>query len=235
MMERFTDDARLAVGHAVQHARRLGHRYVGPEHLLLAAASAAPPAGDILRAAGVTPDLVEEEMVRIMGLGAGASLFGGLDADALATIGIDLDAVRARIEASFGEQALERAARAQLMPPRRSRLSVLLHSAGRPLHRRRRAAPVRVPAPARRAATGRYRAPGPLLDGHIPFTPMARKVLEVSLREAVARHDQHIGVEHLVLSLTKMRRGLVPPILAAAGTSAPMLRAAVEDRYRRAG
>jgi hypothetical protein len=235
MMERFTDDARLVVGHASQHARRLGHRYVGPEHLLLAAASAAPPAGEILRTAGVTPDLVEEEMVRIMGLGAGASLFGGLDADALATIGIDLDAVRARIEASFGEQALERAARAQLTPRRRPRLSVFFHSPWRHRHHRRRATPVRIPAPKRPAATGRYHAPGAPIDGHIPFTPMARKVLEVTLREAVARHDQHIGVEHVVLSLTKVRRGLVPPILAAAGVSAPMLRAAVEDRYRRAG
>jgi len=234
MMERFTDDARLIVRHAVEHARRLGHRYVGPEHLLLAAVSTAPPAGEIMRAAGVTPDLVEEEMVRIMGLGAGASLFGGLDRDALATIGIDLDAVRARIEASFGQQALERAARAQLLPRRRPRLSVAIHTVWRHLHHRRRPAPAGSPVPVRRAPTGRYRA-GPLPDGHIPFTPMARKVLEISLREALARHDQHIGVEHVVLSLTKVRRGLVPPILAAAGTSAPMLRAAVEDRYRRAG
>jgi hypothetical protein len=49
-------------------------------------------------------------MIRV-GLGAGAGLFGGLDKDALATIGIDLDAVRARIEAAFGPQALARAAR----------------------------------------------------------------------------------------------------------------------------
>ena len=52
----------------------------------------------------------EEEIVRRVGLGAGAGLFGGLDKDALATIGIDLDAVRARIEASFGPAALARAA-----------------------------------------------------------------------------------------------------------------------------
>jgi hypothetical protein len=234
MMERFTDDARLIVRHAVEHARRLGHRYVGPEHLLLAAASTAPPAGEIMRAAGVTAELVEEEMVRIMGLGAGASLFGGLDRDALSTIGIDLDAVRARIEASFGQQALERAARAQLSP-RRPRLSVFIHTVSRHLHHRRRSTPVRLPAPAGPGATGRYRGCGPLPDGHIPFTPMAKKVLEVSLREALARHDQHVGVEHVVLSLTKLTRGLVPPILAAAGTSAPVLRAAVEDRYRRAG
>ena len=54
-----------------------------------------------MRAHGVTPELVEEEIVRRVGLGAGAGLFGGLDRDALATIGIDLDAVRARIEMLF--------------------------------------------------------------------------------------------------------------------------------------
>ena len=57
-------------------------------------------------------ELVEEEIVRRIGLGAGAGLFAGLDRDALATIGIDLDAVRARIEASFGPQALTSAAQA---------------------------------------------------------------------------------------------------------------------------
>src|SRR6478672_1434813 len=46
-------------------------------------------------------------------------LFGGLDKDALATIGIDLDAVRARIEAPFGPQALARAAQAAHRDPRR--------------------------------------------------------------------------------------------------------------------
>jgi len=38
-----------------------------------------------MRAHGVTPELVEEEIVRRVGLGAGGGLFGGLDRDALAT------------------------------------------------------------------------------------------------------------------------------------------------------
>ena len=41
MFERFTGGARAAVVQAQKHARRLGHRYIGCEHLLLAAASAA--------------------------------------------------------------------------------------------------------------------------------------------------------------------------------------------------
>lgn len=102
MFERFTLDARTVVIHAQEHARRLGHRYVGCEHLLLAVASAGQPASAVLREQGITPEHVEEEIVRRVGLGGGAGLFSDLDRDALSAIGIDLDAVRARIEASFG-------------------------------------------------------------------------------------------------------------------------------------
>ncbi len=55
-----------------------------------------------------------------------------------------------------------------------------------------------------------------------------------SLREAQARHDQHIGVEHVTLALIGMTSGLVPPILQALGSSGPALRAAILDRYRQA-
>ena len=71
MFERFTDDARAVVMLASEHARRLGHRYVGGEHLLLAAVTAGQPASTVMCARGVTPELVEEEIVRRVGLGAG--------------------------------------------------------------------------------------------------------------------------------------------------------------------
>lgn len=84
------------------------------------------------------------------------------------------------------------------------------------------------------AATGRYHAPGPPPRGHIPFTPVAKKILELTLREALAQNDSQIGVKHIALALTASGNGLVPPILAAAGTSAQALRAAILDRYRQA-
>ena len=59
MFERFTGDARTAVVQAQEHARRLGHRYIGCEHLLLAAASTGEPASAALREHGVTPEGVE--------------------------------------------------------------------------------------------------------------------------------------------------------------------------------
>jgi ATP-dependent Clp protease ATP-binding subunit ClpA len=233
MFERFTNDARTIVVHAQQHARRLGHRYIGCEHLLLAVASADAPAGAVLREHGVTPQHVEEQIVRQVGLGTGAGLFADLDAAALAAIGIDLDAVRARIEAKFGTDALTEAAedihcRPRLrLNPRRAIPPVLV----RTLRRRSRTAPNTRPP----QATGSYRTPGPMPTGHLPFTTRAKKCLENTAHEAYARHDKHIGVEHVTLGLIAISSGMVGPILAALGTSAPTLRAAIVDRYRQAG
>jgi len=237
MFERFTQEARIVVALASEHARRLGHRYVGGEHILLAAVTADQPASAVLCAHGVTPELVEEEIVRRVGLGARAGLFGGLDKDALATIGIDLDAVRARIEASFGQQALARAAYT-------AHHGMLSHRGPRPprlvrrwrhRHRTRRViTTAHAVGPRPPEATGRYCAPGPRPSGHIPFTPASKMILELTLREATALHDSHIGVEHITLALTTIKQGLVPTILSEAGAPAPALRAAILDRYRRA-
>ncbi|QIY76355.2 Clp protease N-terminal domain-containing protein [Streptomyces sp. RLB1-33] len=123
MFEHFTPDARTVVVHAQEHARRLGHHHIGSEHLLLALALTDQPASSVLREHGLTPQRVEEEIVRQVGLGAGSLLFGTLNRDALASIGIDLDAVRARIEESFGPEALARAGRTVHRPPRPSRLN----------------------------------------------------------------------------------------------------------------
>jgi len=50
--------------------------------------------------------------------------------------------------------------------------------------------------------------------GHIPFTPRAKKVLELSLREAVALHHNYIGTEHLLLGLIREGSGVGAQILA---------------------
>jgi hypothetical protein len=185
---------------------------------------------------GVTPELVEEEIVRRVGLGAGAGLFGGLDRDALAAIGIDLDAVRARIEASFGPQALTNAVQAAYRDRRRrpGPGPARLVRSWRRRCRARRTMAAHAPGPKRHEATGRYRAPGPPPGGHIPFTPTAKKILELTVRETLALNNSQIGVEHITLALTAIKVGLVPAILSAAGISAPVLRAAILDRYRQA-
>ena len=213
MFERFSGEARSAVAQAQEHARRLGHRYIGCEHLLLAAASTAEPASAALREHGVTPAGVETEIVRLVGLGRAANLFSASDREALASIGIDLDVVRARIEATFGPDAFTRGGPDAC----RSRPAV-------------RKNPVALLRRARRS--GHHQHPAP--SGHIPFTPRAKKSLALSLREAEARHDNYIGIEHLTLALVGMKDGAVPPILSALGAPQATLRAAILDRYRKA-
>ena len=114
MTRNFTEDANAIVVRAYQDATRLGHPRLGGEHLLLGLAAASEPAGAVLREHGVTPERVEAEIVRL----SGGGLFGDLDRDALATVGVDIDAVRATTEASFGREALTRAARAAHPRPR---------------------------------------------------------------------------------------------------------------------
>jgi ATP-dependent Clp protease ATP-binding subunit ClpA len=220
MFERFTGDARAAVAGAQEHARRLGHRYIGCEHLLLAVASAGGPAAAALREHGITPQAVETEIVRLVGLGQSASLFSALDQEALAAVGIDLDAVRARIEAAFGPDAFARPAPAAC---RGNRPAWPNRSMTR-LRRRRRS----------RAAAGLDAALGAYPTGHLPFTPRAKKSLQRSVREALQLGQSYIGVEHLTLALLAMDQGAVPPILSALGASPATLRAAVLDRYRQA-
>jgi len=119
MFERFTGSARSVVRLANESARQLQHNYIGTEHLLLAMTRL--PADDLAARAladhGVTTDVVEAGILRIIGQGRRA---GGaeLDADALRTLGIDLDAVRRAAEDAFGPDALDRPA----VPRRRGRL-----------------------------------------------------------------------------------------------------------------
>jgi hypothetical protein len=285
MFERFTPEALHVVTHAQDPALRLGHTYIGCEHLLISAASTDEPASAVLRDHGVTPERIEAELRRVTAPGpaagpvagihpvagidpiggidpvAGIDPVGGIDREALAAIGIDLDVVRARIEAVFGPGALARAAAAGR--------SAQAGQRGRPgragrrpewgkgpvaelMRRRRRRRAARRGQPV--AVHGQMPSPGPGqipvgppppgtvppfpasdLRGHIPFTPRAKKALALSLREAKRLNDNYIGVQHLTLALLAMPDGTVPTILSALGVPAAALRTAILDRYRKAG
>ena len=49
--------------------------------------------------------------------------------------------------------------------------------------------------------------------GHIPFTPRAKKVLELSLREALTLHHNYIGTEHILLGLLREGDGVAAQIM----------------------
>lgn len=62
-------------------------------------------------------------------------------------------------------------------------------------------------------------------EGHIPFTPRAKKVLELALREALSLGHNHIGAEHLLLGVIRDGDGVGVQLLAAAGVDPTVLRA----------
>jgi ATP-dependent Clp protease ATP-binding subunit ClpA len=179
MFERFTEEARSAVVAASQQAQGLHHGYIGTEHLLLGILDdRSTRAARLLAERGVDGEWVRGEVERIVGRGD-----PDLDADALATLGIDLDAVRERVERTFGPGALSR---------RRTRRRGLVCT-------------------------------GPA----IPFTPRAKKVLELSLREAVEMGDDFIGSEHVLLGLAREGDGVAAEILRSRAVDRGVVRAAL--------
>jgi ATP-dependent Clp protease ATP-binding subunit ClpC len=126
VFERFTERARQIVVLAQDEARRLGHDYIGTEHLLLG----------LLR---------EEE---------------GLAARVLDSLGITVEDVRAQVASIVGRGADK-----------------------------------------------------PGTTGQIPFTPRAKKVLELSLREAMSLGHNYIGTEHVLLGLVRENEGVAARVL----------------------
>jgi hypothetical protein len=61
--------------------------------------------------------------------------------------------------------------------------------------------------------------------GHIPFTPRAKKVLELSLREALQFGHDYIGTEHILLGMIREGEGVAAQVLVKLGAS--------QDRVRR--
>jgi ATP-dependent Clp protease ATP-binding subunit ClpC len=53
--------------------------------------------------------------------------------------------------------------------------------------------------------------------GHIPFTPRAKKVLELSLSEAKLLGHRYVGTEHILLGLLREGEGVAAQVLAALG------------------
>jgi ATP-dependent Clp protease ATP-binding subunit ClpC len=128
MFERFTDRARRVVVLAGEEARRLGHNFVGTEHLLL---------GIVTERQGVAVRVLE-------------------------ALGISLDDVRERVEQMVGRGEHEEA-------------------------------------------------------GNIPFTPRAKKALELALRESLQLGQDYVGTEHILLGLVREGEGVAAQVLLPMG------------------
>jgi ATP-dependent Clp protease ATP-binding subunit ClpA len=170
MFERFTHEARQTVTQAQAEAAALHHHRIGTEHLLLGLVDQqGTPCSEVLARHGLT---------RANVLASVTALSGDLDADALTTLGIDLDVVRDRVESAFGPGALD----------------------------------------------DPFRRQGATAAGHIPFDARAKKVLELSLREALALKHRHIADGHIALGLLRDGQGLAMKVLADRGVDADGLR-----------
>jgi ATP-dependent Clp protease ATP-binding subunit ClpA len=179
MFERFSDEARRGIVLAGEEAARLHHGYIGTEHLLLGVLVSDGDGARLLADFGVEAAGVRDDIVRSVGRGE-----DDIDPDALATLGIDLDAVRERVEQAFGPGALNR-----------------------------------------RGGCRRG-----LLGPQIPFTPRAKKALELTLREGVALGARELHGEHLVLGLLREGDGMAGRMLAARGVTLEATRGKVSGR-----
>lgn len=172
MFEKFTKSARSTVVAAQEYARDLRSPEIRVEHLLLGLLSEAEPSlRTLLERNGITHDTALNDLTTA----ARTELLGAEDAEALRSIGIDLDAVRKSLEENFGADALDRAT-----PPEESR--------------------------------------GRLRFGHIPFSRNAKKALELSLREAVARKDTTIEAGHILLAILRAPDPATVQLLGGADT-----------------
>lgn len=184
MFERFTSGARRVVVLAQEEARDRRAGSIRTEHLLLGLYSVPDsPAVRLLAERGVDRAEVVADVAALAGDVTDPQ--ARPDAEALATLGIDLDEVRRLAEENFGPGALDRAG-----------------SAGK-----------------RRGTR----------QGHLAFHATAKKVLELSLREALRLKHRHIGTEHLLLGLLHSQTGGAQEILARRGITLADMRVAVAE------
>ncbi|MGZ4571853.1 MAG: Clp protease N-terminal domain-containing protein [Blastococcus sp.] len=172
MFERFTQEARQVVVSSQDEARQLHHNFIGTEHLLLGLLD---QQGSPTRAVFERHGLTRTAALAVLRRFAGQEQ---LDAAALGTVGIDLDAVRTSVEAAFGPGALD------------------------------------TPTPDK----------GRAVSGHIPFTRRAKKVLELSLREAVALNSGAIADGHIALGILRDGEGVAIKMLIDRGVDPVTLR-----------
>ena len=200
MFERFTRDARAVVIRTQDLCPALGADEVGPVHLLLALTEPGSGASEVLATHGLTTDAV--------GAALGAprpappAPVGDDDAAALRSLGIDLDAIREAVERQFGEGALDAAAAASGVDAG--------DWAGSD----------------ERAERGRGRLG---LGGRVRFGRGAKKVLELSLREAIRARSGEIRSEHIALAVLRTDDDAVHLLLDTLDVDVPALRADLED------
>ena len=103
---RFSEQAHRILDLAREEAERCGHRYLGPEHVLLGLLTDGHSrAAGVLRAAGVELAAARAALARLADQGV-VPASRPSDAELLGSLGIDLDAVRRDTKHAFGVQVV---------------------------------------------------------------------------------------------------------------------------------
>ena len=106
MFERFAEQAHRILDLAQQDAERCGHRYLGPEHVLLGVlAEGHSRAAQLLRTRGMELEAARAALGRLAAQGVVPAPQPS-DTDLLGMLGIDLDAIRHTTEQAFGALAV---------------------------------------------------------------------------------------------------------------------------------
>jgi ATP-dependent Clp protease ATP-binding subunit ClpA len=109
VFERFTQPAHRVVELADEEAARLGHNYLGPEHVLLGILrDGNSRAARVLQAHGLGLDAARAAVGRLVEQGV-LPRPERSDTELLRSLGIDLEAVRRRTEETFGRKAVDEA------------------------------------------------------------------------------------------------------------------------------
>jgi len=69
-------------------------------------------------------------------------------------------------------------------------------------------------------------------SGHVPFTPRAKKVLELSLREALKLNDRYIGSGHILMALVREGQGVAAQVMSRHVPELERVREAVREELR---
>lgn len=111
MLDHFAEPVRCILRVAEQEADRLGHNYIGCEHVLAAlAVQPGTPTNRILVRHGLDIESIRSELDRLVEQGVLPPPWHN-DADLLRGLGIDLDAVMRAARQTFGDAAVDNAAR----------------------------------------------------------------------------------------------------------------------------
>jgi len=213
MFERFTERARQVVVLAQEEARTLKHNYIGTEHILLGLLREEEGlAARVLESLDITVERVRAQVVRIVGSGEEVTS-GQIPFTPRAKKVLEL-ALREALSLGHNYIGTEHILLG-LLHEGKGAAALALTSAGVTLEAGRSQVELII---------GRGQSEP---SGHIPFTPRAKKSLELSLREALQLSDNYIGTGHVLLGLIRQGDNMAGRILGNLHVDLTDLRARV--------